>query len=65
MTVRPLYYIICCSVNTKKNHWKIETTGPTGRKGIEVTGLWMVAEKWEDLGPSEEAATESTTDSVE
>ena len=28
--------------------FKIDTTGPTDRKGIEVSGLWMVAEKWED-----------------
>jgi CRISPR-associated protein Cas2 len=28
--------------------FKIETTGPTDRKGVEVSGLWMVAEKWED-----------------
>jgi CRISPR-associated protein Cas2 len=26
--------------------YKIESTGPTDRKGVEVTGLWMVAEKW-------------------
>ena len=29
--------------------YKIETTGPTDRKGIEVDGLWMVAEKWEEV----------------
>ena len=28
--------------------YKIDSTGPTDRKGIEVTGLWMVAEKWEE-----------------
>jgi len=28
--------------------FKIDTTGPTDRKGVEVSGLWMVAEKWED-----------------
>lgn len=28
--------------------YKIETTGPTDRKGIEVAGLWLVAEKWEE-----------------
>ncbi len=28
--------------------FKIETTGPTDRRGIEVAGLWMVAEKWEE-----------------
>lgn len=29
--------------------YKIETTGPTDRKGIEVAGLWMIAENWEDV----------------
>ena len=28
--------------------FKIETLGSTDRKGIEVSGLWMVAEKWEE-----------------
>jgi CRISPR-associated protein Cas2 len=28
--------------------YKIETTGTPDRKGIEVSGLWMVAEKWEE-----------------
>ena len=28
--------------------YKIETIGPTDRKGVEVSGLWMVAEKWEE-----------------
>jgi CRISPR-associated protein Cas2 len=27
--------------------YKIEMTGETDRKGVEVTGLWMVAEKWD------------------
>ena len=31
--------------------FKIETTGPTERRGVEVSGLWMVAEKWEEAGP--------------
>jgi CRISPR-associated protein Cas2 len=31
--------------------YKIETTGPAGRKGIEVDGLWMVAEKWDEASP--------------
>ena len=31
--------------------YKIETTGPTDRKGIEVSGLRMVAEKWEEETP--------------
>ena len=25
----------------------IETTGPTERKGVQVSGLWMIAETWE------------------
>ena len=28
--------------------YKIETIGPTDRKGVEVAGLWLVAEKWEE-----------------
>jgi len=32
--------------------YKIETTGPTDRKGIEVSGLWMVAEQWEEETPT-------------
>jgi len=28
--------------------YKIECCGPTDRKGVEVTGLWLVAEKWEE-----------------
>jgi len=32
--------------------YKIDTTGPTDRKGIEVSGLWMVAEKWVDAAPA-------------
>jgi CRISPR-associated protein Cas2 len=28
--------------------YTIEGTGPTNRKGVEVSGLWMVAEKWEE-----------------
>jgi hypothetical protein len=34
----------------------METTGPTERKGIEVTGLWMVAEKWDESDPLEASA---------
>ena len=26
--------------------YTIETIGPSDRKGVEVSGLWMVAEKW-------------------
>jgi CRISPR-associated protein Cas2 len=26
--------------------YKIETIGETDRKGLEVSGLWMIAEKW-------------------
>ncbi len=32
--------------------YTIETTGPTERKGVEVSGLWMVAEKWEEETPT-------------
>lgn len=28
--------------------FKIENIGPTDRKGVEVSGLWMMAEKWEE-----------------
>ncbi len=28
--------------------YKIETIGPVDRLGILVSGLWMVAEKWEE-----------------
>lgn len=28
--------------------YKIDTTGGTDRKGVEVSGLWLVAEKWEE-----------------
>lgn len=38
--------------------YKIETTGPAGRKGVEVSGLWLVAEKWEEEIPL--ARTEET-----
>jgi CRISPR-associated protein Cas2 len=26
----------------------IESTGPVDRKEVELSGLWLVAEKWED-----------------
>ena len=42
---------------------KIETTGSTNRKGIEVAGLWMVAEKWEESEPLE--LTDTTIDRAE
>jgi len=32
--------------------YRIESTGPTDRKGVEVTGLWMVAEKWKEDSPT-------------
>jgi len=35
--------------------YKIESFGPTDRKGVEVAGLWLVAEKWEE---SEEVRSE-------
>jgi CRISPR-associated protein Cas2 len=28
--------------------YKIESCGSTDRKGVEVAGLWLVAEKWEE-----------------
>ena len=28
--------------------YKIETTGSTSRKGIEIDGLWIIAEKWKE-----------------
>jgi CRISPR-associated protein Cas2 len=31
--------------------YKIDTIGPTSRKGVEVSGLWLVAEKWEEAAP--------------
>jgi CRISPR-associated protein Cas2 len=33
----------------------VETTGPTDRKGIQVSGLWMIAETW--AGKTTDAAT--------
>jgi len=33
--------------------YKVETTGPADRKGVEVSGLWMIAEKWEETQPPE------------
>jgi len=35
--------------------YRIETTGPTDRRGVEVGGLWMVAESWDDPGSGIEA----------
>ncbi len=32
--------------------FKIEATGPTVRRAVEVSGLWMVAEKWEEETPT-------------
>ena len=32
--------------------FKIEATGPTARRAVEVSGLWMVAEKWEEETPA-------------
>ena len=40
--------------------YKIETTGPIDRKGVEVAGLWMVAEKWEGTEPLPLNDTEAT-----
>lgn len=33
--------------------FKVETTGPTDRKGVEVAGLWMIAEDWVEPTPPE------------
>ena len=33
--------------------YNIESWGPTDRKGVEVTGLWLVAEKWEESEPAQ------------
>ncbi|MGA2076146.1 MAG: type I-E CRISPR-associated endoribonuclease Cas2e [Terriglobia bacterium] len=37
--------------------YKIETLGPTDRKGVEVSGLWMVAEEWEEETPAASGET--------
>jgi CRISPR-associated protein Cas2 len=42
--------------------YRIETSGPAERKGIEVSGLWMVAEKWDDHGARECAEHERLAD---
>ena len=44
--------------------FKIETTGPTDRKGIEVTGLWMVAEKWEETPDPPTQASDFSPENV-
>lgn len=36
--------------------YKIEMTGETDRRGVEVTGLWMIAEKWDGKGEEDEQA---------
>jgi len=28
--------------------YRIEHTGPTDRREVEVSGLWLIAEKWEE-----------------
>ncbi len=33
--------------------YRIDSTGPIDRKGVEVTGLWLVAEKWEESEPAQ------------
>jgi CRISPR-associated protein Cas2 len=30
--------------------FKIESSGPGERKGVEIDGLWLVAEKWVETG---------------
>ena len=39
--------------------YKIESCGQTDRRGVEVAGLWLVAEKWEEseMMQPEETAT--------
>lgn len=44
--------------------FKIETTGPTDRKGIEVAGLWMVAEKWEETSDPPTQASDFSPENV-
>ena len=41
--------------------YKIDTSGPTIRKGVEVSGLWMVAEKWEEETPTTSTETADTS----
>jgi CRISPR-associated protein Cas2 len=43
--------------------YKIETTGAADRKGVEVSGLWMVAEKWEEA--TQTAQTQASDSSSE
>ncbi len=33
----------------------IESTGDVGRKGVELSGIWLVAEKWEEAPDPSEA----------
>ena len=33
--------------------YKVETTGPTDRKGVAVDGLWMIAENWGEPQPAQ------------
>jgi len=40
--------------------YKIESCGPTGRKGVEVSGLWLVAEKWEGAEASKPESSIAT-----
>lgn len=35
--------------------YKIESTGDTGRKGVEISGLWMVAEEWDGKESTDDA----------
>ena len=28
--------------------YKVETTGQTDRRGVEISGLWLIAEKWSE-----------------
>ena len=54
--------LLIISSFTNCQGYKIESTGQTNRKGIEVTGLWMVAEKWEENESIETTSDETTID---
>jgi CRISPR-associated protein Cas2 len=46
--------------------YRIETLGPTCRRGVEISGLWMVAEKWEEQTPASPAQIpESSTETAD
>lgn len=43
--------LLIISSHPNCQNYKIETSGPTSRKGVEVSGLWMIAEKWDEETP--------------